>query len=294
MSNDTIQRFIFDQTDVRCEAVRLVQSYQDVLANQHYEPVVARLLGEFMAACVMISSNMKFEGRLSLQARSEGTIAMIMAEATDDFGIRAIANCDGDLDPQDDTDLAQLLPRGTLAITIEPRNGKRYQGIVPLAESSLADCLATYFKQSEQLESEFWLAADHERGVASGVLIQALPAQEQEDPEAREANWQHLTQLAHTIKPEELLLLDQESLMYRLYHQDSVRLLQTSDVRFQCSCSRERTERALLSLGREEVDAILQEQGTVDLDCQFCHRQYQFSRDEVSELFGYPPSPALH
>lgn len=300
MSNDSIQRFIFDHADIRGEVVRLDESYQQVLANQALEPVVVNLLGEFMAACTLLSSTLKFKGRVSIQARSSGPIAMLMAEATDDYGIRAVASVDGpvagQLIPNDEAQtpsIKALLPDATMAITIEPEKGQRYQGIVGLESDSLAGCLENYFKQSEQLQTRFWLASDGQS--AGGFLLQALPMQLSESEEQRQLDWDHAENLAATLKQEELLSLDQETILHRLYHQDPVRLLTLSPVRFQCSCSRARTEKALISLGKAELDSIISEQGKVTIDCQFCLQQYEFNSADVEHMFDdCNPAPTLH
>jgi molecular chaperone Hsp33 len=296
MSKDSSQRFIFDDADIRGELVRLNQSYQDVLANQALEPLVANLLGEFMAACVLLSSTLKFKGRVSLQARSEGPVAMIMAEASNDYVVRAVANVDGAVEgvlvehglggkgvlPR----LSDILPKATMAITVEPENGQRYQGVIALEGDTLAECLEIYFKRSEQLQTRFWLAADGHN--AGGFLLQALPMQLSESEDDRQDKWQHAESLAMTIKREELLELEQEVVLHRLYHEDPVRLLELNSVRFECSCSRQRTERALISLGRAELESILEEQGKVELDCQFCMQQYQFNAADIAALFDQP------
>lgn len=302
MSNDSIQRFIFDNADIRGEVVKLEESYQQVLANQALEPIVANLLGEFMAACTLLSSTLKFNGRVSIQARSSGPIAMIMAEASDDYVIRAVASVEGavkgqltsnDVAEGQRLSLSTLLPDATMAITIEPEKGQRYQGIVALESDSLAECLESYFQQSEQLQTRFWLAADGQS--ASGFLLQALPMQLSESEEQRKLDWDHAESLATTLKEDELLSLDQETILHRLYHQDPVRLLTLSPVKFQCSCSRERTEKALISLGKPELDSIISEQGKVSIDCQFCLQQYIFTPADIERMFDdTSDSPTLH
>lgn len=302
MSNDSIQRFIFDQADIRGEVVKLNDSYSEVLANQALEPIVANLLGEFMAACTLLSSTLKFNGRVSIQARSSGPIGMLMAEANHEYAVRAVANVEGavegNLVPNDSAQgekpsLSTLLPDATMAITIEPEKGQRYQGIVALEHDNLAQCLEAYFQQSEQLQTRFWLAADGQS--AGGFLLQALPMQLSESEEQRKLDWDHAESLAATIKDEELLSLDQESLLHRLYHQDPVRLLTLSPVKFQCSCSRDRTAKALISLGKPELDSIIEEQGKVSIDCQFCLQQYNFSAADIEQLFDDASrSPTLH
>lgn len=274
--SDQLHRFIFDGSDVRGEHLQLTRSYREMLDNHHYPPAVARLLGEFLAAAALLSVTIKFRGSLILQVRGDGEVPLIMAEANSDGDIRGIARDAGQAMSED---FQGLLGSGQLAITIDPIEGRRYQGIVSLDGDSLASCIEAYFRQSEQLATRLWLAADGES--ASGLLLQELPNQHS-DP----ATWQHLTTLAETVSTDELLTLDAESLLYRLYHQDALRLFEPKPLQFRCSCSQERMEAALVSLGREELDSILAEQGKIDSHCEFCHRQFHFTAEQVAGLFG--------
>ena len=188
---DQSRRFLFDNADIRGESVRLNEAYQEVLGAHQYAPGVSRVLGEFLAAAVLLSSNLKFEGKLILQARSERQIPLLMVECNDQLQIRAIAR--GAQEATSD-DFNVLLANGQLAITIDPVEGQRYQGIVPLVNNSLAHSLDAYFLQSEQLHTRFWLASDGSR--AAGMLLQQLPPQLTPQVEAREEQWQHLCALA--------------------------------------------------------------------------------------------------
>lgn len=278
---DTTQRFLFEHADVRGELVSLNQSYREVLAKHEYPESVKALLGEMLAATVLLSTTIKFEGLLILQARSSGPLSTLMVECSSDQAVRAIARYADDL--QGDT-LPELMPDGILTITIDPRQGQRYQGIVPLEGHSLADALSAYFDNSEQLPTRFRLQADG-RG-ARGFLLQALPADRQIDPQDRDATWEHLSILANTLTAEELVSLDNQTLLHRLFHQEDLRLFDPLPVRFECSCSAQRSGNALVSLGRDDALALLAEQGgTIEVDCQFCNARYQFARADLDNLF---------
>ncbi len=290
MPSDTLQRFLFDGTDVRGEIVLLEQAYASVLAPRHDPPAVANLLGEFLAATSLLASTLKFEGTLTLQARSEGQLRLVMAETTHDHAIRGIVR---GAEQATAGDFAGLLGgNGTLAITIDPYRGERYQGVVALDGDTLASCLDHYFAHSEQLPTRLWLAADGRR--AAGLLLQGLPAQAVTDAEARADQWAHLTALADTLTAGELLGLDSETVLYRLFHQESVRLLGAEAVRFRCSCSQERSAQALAGLGEAEVRSIVAEQGMVEMRCEFCQHPYRFSPAEIDALFSPPGGPVLH
>ena len=176
------------------------------------------------------------------------------------------------------------MPDGVLAMTVDPNSGQRYQGIVDLEGDTLADCLTNYFATSEQLPTRFWLCADGQR--ARGLLLQQLPADRLKEADEREASWQHAMALADTLKAEELLGLDNETLLHRLYHQDPLRLFDPRTLLFRCSCSRERSSRALISLGQADAQALLLEHGGhVEIDCQFCNERYLFDAADVLQLF---------
>lgn len=287
--SDTLQRFIFDETDIRGQVVQLQQSYQDCLANTEYPVAVASLLGEFLAAASLLVSTLKFSGRLTLQVRGDGPISMLMAESTHDYKVRAIAHYSAEANG---AELQQGLGEGSVVITIEPEKGQRYQGMVPLAGADIAGCLEHYFRQSEQLETRLWLTADD--SSCAGFMLQALPMQICQDEDARDSQWQHIEALADTLSPKELLNLSAEDILYRLFHQDKVRLLASHPLMFQCSCSRERTAKGLMTLGRDELESIIAEQGEIKTNCQFCLTEYVFDKNDIAQLYGAEQSPPLH
>lgn len=276
LAPDTSRRFLFEEADIRGETACLDAALRGILDNHQYAPGVARLIGEFVAAAVLISGTLKFDGRLTLQARSRGQIPLLMAECNSDLDVRAIARGAQEATA---TTFGELIGDGQLAITVEPAEGQRYQGIVPLAGDSLAECLDAYFEQSEQLHTRLWLACDG--GRAAGLLLQQLPSKVTPDPAAREQQWRHVCALASTITAKELLNLPGTDLLYRLYHQDRVRLFDPRPLRFYCSCSRDRSRRALETLGEAEITSILEEQGSVTMDCEFCNQRYVFAPEEL-------------
>lgn len=278
--SDLLQRFIFDNTDIRGELVHLEQSYRDVLSIHPYPDVVAALLGEFLAAAALLSATIKFDGILTLQARSDGEIPLIMAEASSDHSLRAIAR---EAQAASSQDFNTLLTNGQLSITIDPQQGQRYQGIVELNGNNLAQCLEAYFQHSEQLSTRIWLCSNGRQ--AAGMLLQELPASQTADAELREQRWQHATQLAATVTEQELLTLAFETLLHRLYHREPVRLFAADSLYFKCSCSRARTLDALRTLGQQELETLLAEQAGIDINCEFCHQHYRFTQKDIHGLF---------
>ncbi len=281
MSNpDQIQRILFEQIDVRGVVAGLDASYQEVLSRHEYPPVIQRLLGEMLAAVSMLSVTLKFEGRLLLQAQGEGTVSLLMAECNHHQNVRAIARYNGEID--ETLAFNELLEKGRIALTIEPEQGQRYQGVVPLEHPTLAECLQAYFEQSEQLGTSIHLAADGTH--AAGLMLQVLPAEE-----TGEEDWSRVSMLASTLKDEELLTLDNEALLFRLFHEETCRLYEPESLVFKCDCSRERSAEALKFMTEEELLSILAEQnGLIDVGCQFCNQQYHFDETDIRALFSEP------
>lgn len=292
--NDLLHKFIFDNTDIRGEIVTLNNSLDDMLASQTYPVSVKQLLGEFMAAVALLSSTLKFDGVLTLQARGDGPLPLIMAEASNKGvnptkQLRGIAKL-GTPSDSDDIDellsvsgLPNLIGKGVLSITIDPTKGNRYQGIVPLDEPCLADCLQHYFAQSEQLPTRLWLASNG--STATGFLLQQLPQQEA-DAQTNQQAWSNRIQLANTITENELLSLGHEQLLTRLFHEEGVRIFEPIAFSFGCSCSKERSSRALQHLGQADACALLEEQGTIIINCEFCGFEYRYDGTDIDGLFG--------
>jgi len=290
MSNpDQIQRVLFEKLDIRGVLVGLEEPYRQVLERHDYPPAVQCVLGEMLAAVSLLASTLKFEGRLVLQAAGEGALKMLMAECNHQHDLRALARFDSEV--PDGVPFSQLLTNGRLAITIEPEQGRRYQGVVPLEGDSLARCLEDYFTRSEQLPTQVHLAADGER--AAGFLLQVMPA-----AGTGEEDWSHISQLGATLSDAELLQLDNEKLLYRLFHEEQCRLYEPEKMRFHCDCSRERSGNALQFLTREELLEIAAEEGEVGVSCQFCNQHYAFDEADIQAMFSdtanVPRSDRLH
>lgn len=279
---DQIQRFLFENTNVRGEIVTLERAYAEVLDRHDYPPVVNRLLGELLCAVALLTDTVKLDGTLSIEVRGQGSLALLMAESNPGGELRAIARlAEGVEMPADDIGFRELLGQGQIMITLDPAEGRRYQGIVALDNDSLAACLEAYFSQSEQLPTRLWLAADGQR--AGGLLLQRLPDESRnQDDDA----WERTVHLAGTVKAQELLELEQHELLYRLYHEEQARVFDPKALRFGCTCSRERIASALLTLGESELREALAERGELETQCHFCHTRYRFSAPEVEGLLS--------
>ncbi|HSG03064.1 MAG TPA: Hsp33 family molecular chaperone HslO [Marinobacterium sp.] len=277
-SSDQIQRILFDEIDVRGALVGLEEAYAEVLARADYPERLEVVLGELLAAVVLLTSNLKIEGRVSLQAQGEGSVRILMAECTHDNHVRGIARVEEGPLP-DDERFDRLLVNGRMALTIEPNSGQRYQGVVPLEGASVSECLERYFSQSEQLPTKIQLAADGKR--AAGMLTQVLPA-----AGSGAADWEHIVALAQTLKTDELLDLDNETILYRLYHEERVRLFEPDPLIFKCECSRERSANAMQMMTEEELLEVAEEHGgQLEMSCQFCNEVYRFDSADIQALF---------
>lgn len=286
---DSLRRFLFEQRPVRGEIVHLDASWRVALEQVDYPAVVRDLLGEAMAAAVLLASTLKFEGGLTLQLQGGNPLTFLVVQCTSTLNLRGLAHWEEPL-PEQEPDgrhfKALLGDAARMAVTIEQKKtGERYQGIVPLEGETLAECFEDYFERSEQLPTRLFLAATGD--CAAGMLLQVLPGHEKE-----ERDWEHVTTLGETIKPDELLELDVPNILHRLYHEDDVRLFESAPVAFRCSCHRERIGDMLRSLGAEEVHGILEEQGGVEVNCEFCGRQYEFDAVDVEALFAGDVSSA--
>ena len=294
-SSDQLQRFIFEHSDIRGEILTLEKSYQGVLENGDYPQAIQQLIGQFLAAAGLLSATLKFDGVITLQAQGTGPLSLIMADCTRHHNLRAIAKFSAEHSYDSEVPLTELIGKGTLTLTVDPSKGERYQGIVPLESPSLEKCLESYFAQSEQLPTRIWLSADatSEAPKAAGLLLQALPSQLKSTPEENQQLWEHTTQLADTITADEQLSLGHEQQLYRLFHQDELRLFEPNPVQFFCSCSEDRFSKVLISMGRDELNDILEEQALISINCEFCRQQYRFNQGDIEKLFGETP-PTLH
>ena len=277
---DTSQRFLFEEADVRGEFVRVGMALDQMLANQSYSTALRTLLGEFAAAAVLISNNLKYTGRITLQARSEQAVSLVMVECSSERHIRGIAQ--GDL-AAEATNPITLLAGGQLVLTVEREAGQRYQGIIALEQGTLAQALERYFSQSEQLGTRFWLTSDGQR--SAGLMLQQLP--EQIAPrDLRAEQWNTLCILTDTLQPAELMGLTSEELLFKLYHEETVTLYPAAPILFKCRCNRERSANAIALLPEAEREEIIAEQGSITMTCELCGDTYRFGREIL------PPSSA--
>jgi molecular chaperone Hsp33 len=276
--SDSLQRFILESTPVRGEIVHLDATWRAVLERRDYPEPLRKLLGEMMAAGALLSATLKFDGALIMQMQGEGPVKLLVVEVTSEQTMRATAKWNGE---SLTGDLKSLLGNGRFVITIVPNEGKQtYQGVVSLVGSTVTEVLEHYMLQSEQLETRLWLACSERQ--AAGLMLQKMPAAQSRDADA----WNRAVKLAETITAQELLRLPARDIVHRLYHEEDVRVFDPRPVAFRCSCSRERVTSMLRILGREEVQSIIDERETVDVECEFCGRQYSFDAVDAEQVFA--------
>jgi molecular chaperone Hsp33 len=288
INSDIRQRFVFDELDARGCIVRLSETCEAIQSTHHYPANLATLLNEFALAATLLRDSVKIDGSLTIQLRSSGPIKLIMADCMSDRRVRAISEYDSEQLPANDRiDLDALGNGATLAITISPDEGERYQSIVPIEHASLGECLEDYFRRSEQLPSLFRLLADQEQAV--GLSIHALPLDKVKDKDAADEHFTRIKTYLNTLNAEEAFSLSAEQILSRLFHDESCRLFESQAVQFGCICSSEKSLDAVKSLGKDDIHKLIseqQEQGKPNLvvDCHFCFQRYEFSFEQINGL----------
>lgn len=289
-ADDRLLRFLLEHAGVRGVHVSLTDTWAQIRSRDHYPLAVAELLGEAAAAAALFTGHAKVDGRLSVQLRGDGPLRTLFAECTAAGTLRGIAQlAEGDSRPVS-RDLRTFGPEAVLAITIENhgaagRDPMRYQGIVALSSDALSGAFEQYFVQSEQLPTRLLLAADpeprHPRGEirAAGLMLQKLPGDAGDDD-----GWTRVGALFDTLGPNELLSVPAETLLRRLFHEETPALLGAKPLRFACSCSRERVASMLQSLGAEEARAAVID-GSATVRCEFCGQTYRFAPADIDALF---------
>ena len=275
---DLLHPFLFDNSDVRGNAVHLSNTIQQALQHSEYPAVLRTALTELMAAAALLTSTVKLDnGTLTFQIQGQGPLSLLVVECNSALKMRATAKWQGDIAG---LGFKELVGLGNFVITLDPKDGgQSYQGIVDVVGDNIAQILENYMHQSAQLQTKIWLSSSHNE--AAGLLLQKLPQHETDDQDT----WQRTTVLAETVQHDELLQLDTQTLLRRLFHEENVRLFDSKPVAFECRCSQQSVSNMLRLLGREEVDSIIQEQGRIKVNCDFCNAEYLFDPIDASQLF---------
>jgi molecular chaperone Hsp33 len=297
-SQDTLQKFIFDNAAVKGEFVEISDTWREVQARHDYPPAVKTVLGEMLAAAALLSANLKFNGAIIMQIHGDGPVRLLVVECDSDLRLRATAKLGEGVTVADDaslTDMLNVSGKGRFVITLDPLEkmpGQQpYQGIVPLDGDDMATVIENYMLRSEQLDTRLWLAADG--SVSRGLLLQKLPrhsGKEDQVEQASEADeletWNRAVMLASTLKQEELLSTDIQTLMNRLFWEETIRVFEPAHPQFFCSCTREKVGNMLKMLGQPEVEEALAELGHLGINCDFCGKHYEFDKVDCAQLFA--------
>lgn len=293
--SDLLKKYLFQDHSVRVQTVKLDNAWQTGLAHQSFPPCVQQLLGELTAAAVLLATNIKFDGSLVLQLQGDGPVALIVVECTSDLTIRATATLREGLTVPRNGNLQSLLNsqgQGRFIVVLDPqrRNAdmQPYQGVVPLEGDSVAEVLEHYMRNSEQLDTRMWLNADATR--ASGLLLQRIPGQggTESSTQPTYETWERALALAETVGADELLELDSDTLVHRLFWQETLLAFDPQPVKWHCPCSRERVANMLRMLGEDEVEDILSQREHIDVSCNFCGKPYRFDAIDCARLFTQP------
>ncbi|MCG3883645.1 Hsp33 family molecular chaperone HslO [Photobacterium leiognathi] len=279
MTKDYLNRYLFDGVSVRGELVQLGDTYQQIISSTEYPAPVKNLLGELLVATSLLTATLKFEGSITVQVQGDGPVSLAVINGDQNQNLRGVARWEGDV--KEGSSIHDLMGKGYMVITIIPTQGERYQGVVGLEGDTLAECLEAYFKNSEQLRTRIWLRTGEFEGQpkAAGMLLQVMP-----DGQGSESDFEHLETITDTVKNEELFGLEAQDLLYRLYHQEEVKVFEPQEVNFECGCSRERSGSAVISLHPDEIEKILAEEGKVSLHCDYCGTDYDFDSIDIAAL----------
>ena len=293
-SADTLHHFLFEDqfnsaTPIRGNLVHLNKTYTEILQHQTLPSVLKTALGELMAASALLSATLKMDGVMVLQLQSKGALKLLVVECSSDLKMRATAKWD-----ESQTHLIaektffELVQNGQFVITLDPKEGEAYQGIVPIEGETIAEMLQNYMLRSQQIDTTLWLHCDD--SSASGLLLQKLPNIGESDSDA----WNRVNQLANTVSDIELQSLPAETLLSRLFAEENVRLFEPKPTQFYCSCSQTSVASMLRMLGEDELNAILAEMGKIEVNCDFCNKHYLFDTlDTAAILKSAAPNPKI-
>lgn len=275
---DGLQRFIFEHAEIRGEIARLEEAYQTIVEQRDYPPAVKKILGEALVSCLLLVGSIKFEGELSLQFQGNEYLPMLIVQCDHQLNLRGFAK----FKPSDrEEDFLEAFLNGQMSFMInQSHQTEVFQSIIPITSTSMSQNLMNFFSQSEQIATQIIIAIDHKRVV--GMLLQLLPGQ---DTETREEFWEYATKIGQTVTNDELLNLENNEILYRLYHETEIRLLLEKPAQFKCRCSSEKMKDVLKMLGQEDVNELLKEYEKIEVICDFCNKKFYFDSIDVALLF---------
>ena len=276
-----VQRFLFDDLDIRGAVVRLGSVWQHLLTNRNYPAPVIELLGQMSATTLLLADNLKQPGRLTIQLRGDGPVSLLVIDCNEGLNIRCMAQHGEKIEA---ASLVDLLGEGQLLMSLDMASMKEpYQSIVPLTGTTIAEVFEHYLRQSEQLSSRFFLAATAEG--AAGLFLQKMPSTDARDVDG----WARVEALAVTVKADELLGLPTEDLLTRLFHEETVRMFDVQAVTCNSPEDRVKVGNMLRSLGREDIYSVIKERGVIVIRDDLSNHEYRFDKTDIDELFSNVP-----
>jgi molecular chaperone Hsp33 len=278
MQTDYVQRFLFEDLDIRGRLVCLTEAWQRMLDGRDYPEDIASLLGHTTALNVLLGANQKGSGRVTLQVQGSGPVRLLVSDCTPDLRIRGMASYQGEL--HDVSSERSLLGDGRLSVILEDtKSGQLYQSLVPLEGETLEQIFKHYLAQSEQVSAFLRLHAD--RGALCGLLLEKLPGADAKDPDG----WNRITHLASTLALDETRDAQPYDLLTRVFPEELMRVYRLYAVQYHCPYDEDKVKDMLRSLGRQEVESILAEQGEVVIRNEMCNHEYRFDARAIAELF---------
>ncbi len=301
VDDNVVQPFRLEKTNVRGRMVRLGNVLSDIMRQHDYPPPVSTLLSEVLTLCLLLSSMLKYEGLFSLQVSGDGPIRTLVADVTSRGDVRAYAGFDEAAvkkaaKRKQGEGYYHLLGKGYMAFTVDqadrPSHESRYQGIVELTGSSIVEAVQHYLTQSEQIKTSFHVAVHPQDNYwrAGGIMIQQMPSEEAgtaPDAEVSIEDWTRAAMLLSTVNEGEILspVLSSADVLYRLFHEEGVRVYSPTHIHFKCRCTRERVINVLRTIPQHELEEVCEKEGKVEIKCEFCSEVYEFSPEQVQDLY---------
>ena len=292
-SEDKLYRFIFEDTDIRGNYVKLNHTIEEATQHQALPKNLHTALGELMVASTLLASTLKLDGSLTLQIQTNGPLKLLIAECNENLGIRGTVKWNGPIESIAPID---LIKEGHFIITLIQKNAKTpYQGIVPMEGNSISELLENYMLRSEQIQTKLWIHS--QENIFQGLLIQKLPfnsSAEALDHDAMTSAWEDIVMSADksfkTIHP----ALEASKILQTIFSSETIRLYDPSYPNFACSCSKKSVENMLRLIGKKECESIIEEQSSITIHCDFCNECYKYSEDEVEFIFNESEDSIKH
>jgi molecular chaperone Hsp33 len=279
MQTDYVQRFLFENLDIRGRLVCLTGAWQAMLKGRGYPQDIISLLGHTTALNVLLGANQKGAGRVTLQVQGSGPVRLLVSDCTAELRIRGMAKYEPDDIPQESE--RSLLGDGRLSVTLEDlKSGQFYQSLVPLEGETLEQIFAHYLSQSEQLEAYLRLFADGD--ALAGLLLEKLPNADSRDPDG----WNRVMHFANTLTLDDTRGAQPYDLLTRVFPEELMRVFRLYAVEYHCPYDEDKVKDMLRGLGRQEVESILAEQGEVVIRNEMCNHEYRFDADAIARLFA--------